>query len=109
MWARGRVIGSAVVECPMLVFSPGRSGGRLVSALVLLAVLISACAPIVQRPAARRSADLLQTPPAPGVTFAPKLHAVAGPIPFPFEENHGQTGPDIAYLLRAGDLQAGFG
>jgi len=33
---------------------------------------------------------------------------MVGPAPFPFEKNVGQTDPDIAYLLRAGDVQAAF-
>src|SRR5688572_16867826 len=94
----------------MLARASARPVSRLVSALTLLAVVVTACAPIVQPPTAgRMTAGLVQPPAAPGVTLAPNLHAIDGPIPVPFEENHGQAGPDVAYLLRAGDLQAGFG
>ena len=41
--------------------------------------------------------------------MSPGLNVVRGPIPFPFEENHGQAPADVAFLLRAGDLRATFG
>lgn len=52
---------------------------------------------------------LIRPPVAPIVALDPNLRVVPGPVPFPFEANVGQVSAGVEYVLRAGDLQAGFG
>src|SRR5688572_11818990 len=92
----------------MRVLSPDRSLGRLVAAVMLVAVTLAACAPNALRPADHPPTTLLQPPAAPGTTVASRLNLISGPLPFPFEENHGQAPADVAYLLRLGGLRATF-
>src|SRR4051812_8756070 len=89
--------------------SSHRHPGRVISTCLLLALVVAACAPGV-RPAApgRSSPVLLQAPPAASLALGAKQQLVRAPIPFPFEENHGQSSTDAAFLLRAGSLRAGF-
>src|SRR6185369_9129591 len=48
-------------------------------------------------------------PVAPVRTPDQTVRLVGGPIPFPFEANVGQADDGVAFLLRDGDLMAGFG
>jgi hypothetical protein len=76
--------------------------------LLLAAVLGVACLPA--RPVVGPARpDLIRPPLAPIVAPDAGLRVLRGPIPFPFEANVGQADDGVAYLLRAGDLQAAFG
>jgi hypothetical protein len=89
--------------------SARRSTGRLVTSLVLVAVVLAACAPgRVPWSGEPPAAGLITAPPVASVALAPNLHALKGPLPFPFEENRGQAPAELAYLLHAGAVQVGF-
>src|SRR4051812_44518651 len=98
----------------MRVRTSGRSFGRLVAGLLVFVECIAACAPGAQVPRANQPGASQRTvsrrqPPAPSVAVAPNLRVLSNPIPFQFEENRGQAGPEVALLLRAGDLRAELG
>jgi hypothetical protein len=82
----------------------------VLTGVVLVSLVLAACAPVAG-PSLGGGATpgLLQAPPSASVAVAPDLHLLRGPVPFPFEENRGQAPDDIAYLLRAGAMQVGFG
>src|SRR3954464_12456248 len=87
-----------------------RRAGQVVSSCLLIAVVLAACAPGARLPDVSRSTTgLLRPPPVPGMLAGPNQHVIGSPLPFPFEENHGQAPADVAYLLRAGSLHAAFG
>src|SRR4051812_7875812 len=86
-----------------------RATQRIGSGMMILAVLVAACAPARVPGGTLATPGVLEQPPvAPVVAAGPGIAAVRGPIPFPFEANVGQAHPSIAYLLRAGDLHIGF-
>jgi hypothetical protein len=90
----------------MRVLGRWRRAGRFAACgLAALLVAAAACAPAGPRTA---PPALVQRPAALAVASGPGVMAVRGPLPFPFEQNVGQAGPSIAYLLRVGDLQVGF-
>jgi hypothetical protein len=78
--------------------------------VLILAVLATGCLPVAPTGSSlQATGTLLQAPPAPGRTLGSGLNAVPGPIPFPFEQNVGQAGESVAFLLRAGAFQTAFG
>lgn len=81
---------------------------RYVGLLVLMAVLGVACLPAASPTMFTRS-SLTLPPVAPVAVPDASPRLVRGPVPFPFEANVGQAGDGVDYLLRAGDVQAGFG
>src|SRR3954447_598356 len=94
----------------MRTLSYQRRADPLVASALVLAFVLAACAPGVRSPGAGpHTTALLRPPPPPTAMAGPNLQAVRGPIPFPFEENHGQAPADVAFLLRAGALRAAFG
>ncbi len=74
--------------------------------VLAVGLLISACAP---PPAPPSPHGLLRPPSAVAGAVAPGLTAVPGPLPFPIEQNVGQAGSSVGYLLRAGAMKVGFG
>jgi hypothetical protein len=93
----------------MARFSRARVGGRLVAVILLVALVVAACAPVGRLPSGERAAPgLLGAPPGPSATVGQGLNVLRGPVPFPFEENRGQAPADLEYLLRAGPMQVGF-
>jgi hypothetical protein len=71
----------------------------------VVTVLMSACAVTSTAPTL---GGPLRPPPSAAV-IAPGLTALPRLLPFPIEQNVGQAGPGVGFLLRAGEMQVGFG
>ena len=94
----------------MRVLFAHRRASRLGAGVILAALVLAACTPGAQVPSSSRpSSPLLRPPTAPSIAVNSSLRVTRAPIPFPFEENRGQVPADVAFLLRAGTLQAAFG
>src|SRR5438876_85463 len=73
---------------------------------LVVGLLVSACVSPSTAPPAN---GLLRPPPALAGAVAPGATAVSGLLPFPIEQNVGQAGPSVGFLLRAGAMKVGFG
>src|SRR3954471_13988809 len=86
---------------------------RVGAALAVGSLVVTACLPAasgdVRSP---RAGDVIQQPQAVTTDLAiagrSPVHAIAGPMPFPFEKNVGQAAPGSDYLLHAGNVQVAF-
>jgi hypothetical protein len=94
---------------------PARSIERVVSLVAIVGLVLTACLP--QPPLRQEPAGAVTVPTVAAPVFAPvgpggqagmSIHGLTGLVPFPIEQNIGQTTPDVEFLLRAGAVKVGF-